>query len=428
MPHPDFERASRHITPEALRTTLMEMVDIPSPTGGEREMAEYLTGRLARAGCRTELQEVSAGRPNAVGVLPGAGDGANLLLTGHMDTSYDGDEDYLTGEGFKAKAVHRGGWIWGLGANNMKSGLASTLTALEAIAKEEIPLRGDLTLAGVVGEIEKAPIEEFQGESFAGYGTGTRHLILHGVTSDFAILAEPTDLQVSTGNLGCLWAKITARGTVSHSVYSNKPGITNAIETIHGILGAVREWTPGYESRHECMGERPNVTISCIRGGMPWRLSRNPIEASLYLDIRTVPGQTADEVKRELRSLLRRAAEAGETEEAELSFYVNDPPTLLDPETPFVRAVRAAHEEVLGAPSPLLMRRAAADSTHFNHYEIPCVCYGPGGRMHPDAAAKGLMHAVGEHVSVENLVKAARVYLAAALGVCTKEAGEMGLA
>jgi hypothetical protein len=32
------------------------------------------------------------------------------------------------------------------------------------------------------------------------------------------------------------------------------------------------------------------VTIAAIRGGAPWRLSRNPHDCSLYLDIRTVPG------------------------------------------------------------------------------------------------------------------------------------------
>ena len=36
------------------------------------------------------------------------------------------------------------------------------------------------------------------------------------------------------------------------------------------------------------MGEHPNVTIAAIRGGDPWRLSRNPYACSLYLDIRTV--------------------------------------------------------------------------------------------------------------------------------------------
>jgi acetylornithine deacetylase/succinyl-diaminopimelate desuccinylase-like protein len=418
MPHPDFLRAERHIYEDPLRRTLMEMVNIPSPTGGEGEMATYLEGRLRRAGLRTQLQEVSAGRPNAAGTLPGTGGGVNLLFTGHMDTSYGGDEDYLDGEGFKPRAVYRDGWIWGLGANNMKSGLACALVAVEAIAEEGISLPGDISLAGVVGEIEKAPIEEFQGESFSGYGTGTRHLITHGVTADCAILAEPTSLQVSNANMGCIWAKITATGTMAHSAYGKKPGHRNAVEVIHRIQSAVMDWAPGYSERNEFMGERPSVTIAAVKGGLTWRLSRNPFEASLYIDVRTVPGQTADQVKRELRALLKNvAAESGEPE-AGLSFYVNDPATLIDPGQPVIGAMRAAHEEITGAAAEPVIRLPAADSTHFNRYDIPCAVYGPGGFSHPDAGT--WMHAAGEHISVANMLTAARVYLAAALDICSR--------
>ena len=68
MPHPDFERCARHITADAVRELLSEMVDIASPTGGEAQMARHLEGRMARAGMETRLQEVDPGRPNAVGV------------------------------------------------------------------------------------------------------------------------------------------------------------------------------------------------------------------------------------------------------------------------------------------------------------------------------------------------------------------------
>ena len=102
---------------------------------------------------------------------------------------------------------------------------------------------------------------------------------------------------------------------------------------------------------------------------------------------------------------------------------MNDPPTLLDPDDPLVQAALAAHEEVTGEASRPVIRQPAADSTHFNRYGIPCVCYGPGGRMHPGAVGKGLMHAVGEHVLVEDVVTAAKVYLAAALAICGERAG-----
>jgi acetylornithine deacetylase/succinyl-diaminopimelate desuccinylase-like protein len=151
MTQSDFDKAAPLVTYEAVRQTLMDMVDIASPTGREIDMARYIVERLRGCGLDGYFQYVDEGRPNAVGVQPGDGEGYNLLFTGHMDTSYDGDEDYLVGEGFKAKAVERDGWIWGLGANNMKSGLAAALVALEAIARTGIRLRGDISYGGVVG-------------------------------------------------------------------------------------------------------------------------------------------------------------------------------------------------------------------------------------------------------------------------------------
>ena len=120
----DCAKAARHVTAEAVRQTLIDMVDIRSPTGSEAAMADYIVGRLRAAGIEASHQFVEDGRPNAIGHLPGRGDGRNLLFTGHMDTSYSGDEPHLVGEGFRPKGIFRDGWIWGLGASNMKSGLA----------------------------------------------------------------------------------------------------------------------------------------------------------------------------------------------------------------------------------------------------------------------------------------------------------------
>lgn len=392
------------------------MVDIASPTGRELPMAQYLVHRLRKAGLAARLQEMTPQRANAVGVRPGRGDGVNLLFTGHLDTSYDGDEDYLPGEGYKARGVFRDGWIWGLGANNMKSGLAAALVALEAIAREGIALRGDLLFGGVVGETEKAATEEFTGPAFDGFGAGTRHLVTHGVTADCAILAEPSGLKVCPAIMGCLWARITVSGSLGHAALARGPDTVNAIREMHALQSHLHQWIEEYEQAHVYLGEHPNVTVAAIRSGVPWRLSRNPWECSLYLDIRTVPGQTIDDVKRSLRAALREFAEARRRPEPHLEFYVTDPATALDAEEPVVRTVRESHRRVTGRDADVAIRRPSADSTHFNHYGVPCVVYGPGGRVHPDARG-GQMHAVGEHVHVDDLVTAARVYLDAALSL-----------
>ena len=421
MTHPDFARAAAHITVENVRDLLADLVNIPSPTGKEIGVAHYLVARMGRSGLTTDLPLVDEGRPNAVGHLRGRGEGLNLLFTGHMDTSYSGDEEHLAGDGFKPKATFRDGWVWGLGANNMKSGLASALIAIEAIVKAGIKLDGDITFGAVVGEIEKTAIEEFQGVEYSGYGVGTRHLVTHGVTADFALLAEPTGMRIATGIMGCIWLRITVGGTVAHSALANKPGVINAIAVMHDLQNDIAKWACSYEAAHVYMGEHPNVTIAAIRGGAPWRLSRNPYSCSLYLDIRMVPGQTIDAVKRDLWRVLRAFAERTGSPEPSMHVYVSDPPTVLDETLPIVQAVGAAQAEVTGERPASILRRPGADAVHLNAYGVPCVAFGPGGRTHPDVRGAS-MHAFGEHVLVDDCVVAAKIYLALALDLCNRKA------
>lgn len=421
MNHPDFAKAAAHISAEAVRDALVDLVDIASPTGREAGVAHYLVERMRKSGLDTDLQMVEAGRPNAVGHLCGRGDGLNLLFTGHMDTSYSGDEPHLSGDGFKPKAIVRDGWVWGLGSNNMKSGLACALVAIEAIVKAGIKLAGDISFGGVVGEIEKTAVEEFQGSEYSGYGIGSRHLVTHGVTADFALLAEPTGLRIARANMGCIWLRITVGGTVAHSALAHRPGIVNAIAVMHELQVAIAQWARDYQAAHEYMGERPNVTIAAIRGGAPWRLSRNPYDCSLYLDIRTVPGQTVDGVKRDLRRVLRQFAAKSGQPEPTLHVYVSDPPTVLDETLPIIEALRTAQQAVGGTSPPAIIRRPGADAVHLTAYGVPCVAFGPGGRTHPDTHGAS-MHAFGEHVLVDDCVAAARIYLALALDLCSRKA------
>jgi acetylornithine deacetylase/succinyl-diaminopimelate desuccinylase-like protein len=419
MTNPDFAKAAAHITADNVRDLLIDLVDIPSATGKEIGVAEYLVERMRKSGMTTDLPLVDENRPNAVGHWHGRGDGLNLLFTGHMDTSYSGDEEHLAGDGFKPKAISRDGW--GLGANNMKSGLASALIAIEAIIKAGVRLAGDVSFGGVVGEIEKTAIEEFQGIAYSGYGIGTRHLVTHGVTADFALLAEPTGLRISIANMGCIWLRITVGGTVAHSALANKPNVVNAITVMHDLQNDIAQWARDYETRHVYMGEHPNVTIAAIRGGDPWRLSRNPYACNLFLDIRTVPGQSVDSVKRDLRQVLRAFAERTGTAEPAMHVYVSDPPVALDETLPIIQALGAAQAAVTGEQPVSIIRRPGADAVHLTAYGVPCVAFGPGGRMHPDARGSS-MHAVGEHVLIDDCVAAARIYLAMALDLCNRKA------
>jgi len=418
----DRAKAARHITADAVRQTLIDMVDIRSPTGSEAGMADYVVGRLRAAGVDASQQLVEPGRPNAIGHLPGRGDGRNLLFTGHMDTSYSGDEPHLVGEGFRPKGIFRDGWIWGLGSSNMKSGLAGLLVAFEAIAKSGIKLHGDLSFGGVVGEIEKAPIEEFQGSEYAGYGIGTKHLVTHGVTADYALLGEPTGMRMCTSNMGCIWARIMVGGTVAHSALTNKPDTVNAIAVARALCDEIDPWAKSFGDANVYLGERAHVTIAAMRGGAPWRLSRNPYDCSIYLDIRTVPGQSAEDAKRALRALLQRFAQKRGIEEPALAFLVTDPALEIGQDLPIVKAMEAAQAAVMGQKTTTFLRRPGSDAIHLTRYDVPCIQFGPGGRLHPSANGRS-MHAIGDHVLLDDVVQASRIYLETALNLCGQPIG-----
>src|SRR5476651_1269774 len=71
-----------------------DLVDIPSPTGSEKQCADYIIDRYKRADIKVLPQVFEDGRSNAIGVIKGKGTGPTLMLNGHMDTSYVGN---LTG-------------------------------------------------------------------------------------------------------------------------------------------------------------------------------------------------------------------------------------------------------------------------------------------------------------------------------------------
>jgi acetylornithine deacetylase/succinyl-diaminopimelate desuccinylase-like protein len=102
-----------------------------------------------------------------------------------------------------------------------------------------------------------------------------------------------------------------------------------------------------------------------------------------------------------------------------LHVYVSDPPTALDEKQAIIESLRAAQTAVTGEDQPLIIRRPGADVVHLTAYGVPCVAFGPGGRMHPDTRSAS-MHAFGEHVLVEDCVAAANIFLAVALDLCSR--------
>ena len=205
-------KAIDHIDRQRLVKLVMDLVDIPSPTGEEEGVARALHEILGTSGFDATLQPIGDDRYNAIGRQQGQGGGKSLLFNGHLDTSF-GPEQAHRGLGYQCKAtLVDNEWIYGMGSFNMKSAMGTYIVATEAIRKAGIKLAGDVVIAGVAGEIEKAPVNDYEGRQYQGYGVGTKFAITHGAVADFCILGEPTNMMLIPRHCGTTWLKITVPG------------------------------------------------------------------------------------------------------------------------------------------------------------------------------------------------------------------------
>ena len=203
-------------------------------------------------GLQVQWQQVEEGRANVLGTRAGAGGGPSLMFNGHMDTSYSGKEPWLAHvPGFQPSAFVEDGRLYGLGISNMKGALACYVEAVRALDDAGVRLRGDVLIAAVSGEIEKAQWGDAQGAEFRGYAAGTRHLVTHGGVADMCILGEPTESKVVLGHFGSLWLRISTQGHFIHTAFSEGKRDLNSILRMREVLDAVLEWIPTWEDDPE---------------------------------------------------------------------------------------------------------------------------------------------------------------------------------
>ena len=282
----DTETIRQAVDRDRLVSTASDLVAIKSPTGHEEEAASYLAGVFHDLGLETTLQPVEEGRANAVGRHAGTGEGPSLMFNGHLDTSYSGDEAWLHGRGFKPSPLVEGDAIWGLGIMNMKGAIACYVEAVRALLDSGVTLEGDVVIAAVAGEIEKTQWgDEYRGKDFRGYGTGTRHLVTHGVLTDACVLGEPTEERIVLGHFGTMWARISTKGPFFHTAFSAGRLEENSIMRMQEVIGALRPWiadweqTATYQGRYGIVNEPRDRRISSSTFGFlpPCRCSRRRV-------------------------------------------------------------------------------------------------------------------------------------------------------
>jgi acetylornithine deacetylase len=335
----------------------------------------------------------------AIGTLRGTGDAPSLMLCGHTDTSDWGGrpfrESEWTHDPFAADIAD--GYLYGLGAINMKSGVAAILMAAETVRRYAHDagrrLRGDLVVACVVAE--------------TGGGVGALHLIESGARPDLCIVTEASNLDVGVISVGYVQGKVRVRGEFKHRV----PYI-NPIEKIAKVINA---FSPSYRqiARVEDGGWL-RYTPHPLIPGFPAMAVRN-IEhfqdaTTLMFDLRIVPGMTEQSVREDMTRLLDQIA----ADDPDFHYDLIIPQSDAQPnmpardatplDAPLVTTLADAHRAVTGnMPVVGAGHRigATADTCHFKGVGITCVEYGPG--FIP------IWPMVDERIEVEQIVTATHV-------------------
>jgi len=409
-------RAIEHIDRERLVKLVMDLVNIPSPTGEEEEVARLLHGILSDAGFDAVLQPIGDSRYNAIGRMQGQGGGKSLMFNGHLDTSF-GPEQAHRGLGYQCKAtLVDDEWIYGMGSFNMKSAMGTYIVATEAIRKAGIKLAGDVVIAGVAGEIEKAPVDDFEGRQYQGYGVGTKYAITHGAVADFCILGEPTNMMLIPRHCGTTWLRITVPGRLIHTAWSDANA--NAINKARKILNAIHDWMPDYCQRNRVGDFQPRVNVSAIEGGWPWRGARTPDNCRIYMDVRTLPEALPVQAYNEVRELVAELVKANEElAGVKVEVFLSAPGTSIPDDHELVRTITAAHADQLGEAPKMGMETWYSDAAHMNRYGIPTVNYGSAGRIRKTDGG-GFSTAQGEAVHIGDMLDIIKVYIQSMLMLC----------
>lgn len=355
---------------DTVEALVVELVAARStnPPGDERAVADVVERAAQQLGLPPGRR--IAARPERPNLLFEIGQGTpRLLLAAHMDTMPPGDLDAWNGDPW---AVRRDGdRLIGLGIADMKASIAAMLHAAARL-QEDPPRHGTLVLA-------------FTADEEAGSAEGMAWLCENGaIVADAAIMTEPSSVgptswsSLFVAQRGSCISELVARGRPGHSAEA-VDSAERAGWALARALSALLEGDPFSGCEHPVDGTTPTVNVATmVRGGeVPFA---HPAELRATIEVRTLPGQTADGVRAALQRVIDEAGLAGRaTIEAPRDGLGWIPAGQTVTDERLLGAARAAWRAVLAAEPREAVLPAGTDSSHVDALGIPALpTFGPG--------------------------------------------------
>ncbi|HKO03327.1 MAG TPA: ArgE/DapE family deacylase [Candidatus Acidoferrales bacterium] len=350
----------------------------PAEGTGEAAIARVACEWMERHGIRNWMEEVAPGRANAIGEV-GKAEAPCVVFCAHLDTVSTAG---MTIPPFEP--VMRDGRVYGRGSYDMKGSAAAILSGAAALAAEDFPGR---VMVALVADEEYASI-------------GAQHFVQKH-KADACVMTEPSEGRLVLAHKGFVWAEIRAKGRAAHGSRWDL-GIS-AIAKMGRIITALEEFDRDVLRRrvHALVGPA-SQHCSVIHGGTG--LSTYAEECVLQVERRTLPGETPEQVMRELTDIIAKTGA-----EAETRLLLTQPPLTCDREATIAKCVRRSAALVNGAEPEEIGVSYWMDAALFAAAGIPTVNYGPGG-----AGA----HEAVEWVELDSVVKCAHVLVETARQFC----------
>jgi acetylornithine deacetylase/succinyl-diaminopimelate desuccinylase-like protein len=410
----DSQKVLSQIDKDRILSVELGAVKIPSLSFEEQEIADFYAGAMTDIGLDVEMMEVQHPKDpettsrQPIGRLTGTGGGPTLMLNGHMDTNKLMSGWTVDPYGGKFED----GWVWGHGCADDKGGLTAAIGAVDALVRSGVKLKGDIIVCPVVGHKMG--------------GIGTRTLLSKGVTADCCINMEHSANTIATTCTGSIRAKITTRNTGLFFRYSEeaRARYLNAIEQqAQVVLAFSTSIDPAATSQWCTFTPHPDLP------GFPMhrfdRIMKEHYgrECDLFMQVRTVPGQTLEQMRSDITKVLEGLKVRISNFEYELVVPEGGPndtffqqPMEIEKDHPLVVAliegqrIASGREPEVGG---VLRVGNFGDGNVLAEAGIPSLQYGPGDcRLYPEWPTPD------ERVELRELVEAATAIAYAAHKVC----------
>jgi acetylornithine deacetylase/succinyl-diaminopimelate desuccinylase-like protein len=396
--------------------------NIDSPTGSEGPAGQFVFDWLTEHGFRPKKMALTEDRFNVAAWLDGSGGGYSLIYNAHLDTTLRPDAN-LSAKDPNDPLYHsawvEGDEIFGDGVVNDKGPMAAFLVAAKAIRDAGYPLKGDLIVSAVAGEISREPIDEWQGPGYLSKDLGARFMVTHGAVADYALVAEGTGFGIVGIEPGKAHFKITVQTDTPryYTPYLPRPtGLAdapNAIVRAAAVIEAFERWAYDYQQRHTYRSEVgtivPKASVNAVRSGYPFNLTSAPQVAQLFVDTRILPGANPLDLRDELRGVLASIGVEGTVE-----LFLYRPGFEAVGAERLIETVRRNHDLVFAEP-PLIVGEPVTsmwrDTNAFNELGIPAISYAP----------RSTSHAARKAFKVKDLQDAALVYARIAMDLCNQD-------